>query len=315
VAAIRMLCSLVLFALGYGVIYLVSTEYRPARYGALLCTDPAALPGGRWNSDYDGAWLGAQGCLYDPVKRSLEEVPAVRDPRSFVPGTAELIYVNGANHRVEWTLPELHLLAQQTGGPVISVYNATEGGRIPDAIHDARQGAASPPVATLATAILQRLGSGGEIHLKANSQGAIHLRHALERVRASLSARLAADDVAHSLHRIRVETAGGAAARWPDGPRYVHYVNLRDPVPKRAGVLSKGAHAGAGAVLATFSDFDADPLEPKYRFVGPLSRRFVGVHGFGIYHRHRQPFDLLYAHSRPGTVQTISLDGRAAAGG
>jgi len=36
---IRMLCSLVLFALGYGVVYLVSTEYRPARYGALLCTD------------------------------------------------------------------------------------------------------------------------------------------------------------------------------------------------------------------------------------------------------------------------------------
>jgi hypothetical protein len=311
----RMLPTLILFALGYGALYLASTEYRPARYGALLCTDPTALPGGRWNAAYDGAWLGAQGCLYDPVQRSLDEVPAVRDPHSFVPGTAELIYVNGANHRVDWTLPELHLLAQQTGGPVIGVYNATEGGRVPDAIHDARQGAASPPVATLATAILQRLEAGTAIHLKANSQGAIHLRHALEQVRAALSARLAADDLAHSLHHIRVETAGGAAAHWPDGPRYVHYVNLRDPVPKRAGVLSKGAHPGAGAVLATFSDFDTDPLEPKYRFVGPLSRRFVGVHGFGIYHRHRQPFDLLYAHSRPGTVQTISLDGQAAAGG
>ncbi len=310
-----MLPTLILFALGYGALYLASTEYRPARYGALLCTDPTALPGGRWNAAYDGAWLGAQGCLYDPVQRSLDDVPAVRDPHRFVPGTAELIYVNGANHRVDWTLPELHLLAQQTGGPVIGVYNATEGGRVPDALHDARQGAASPPVATLATAILQRLGSGGAIHLKANSQGAIHLRHALEQVRAALSARLLAYEVAHSLHRIRVETAGGAAARWPDGPRYVHYVNLRDPVPKRVGVLSRGAHPGAGAVLATFSDFDADPLEPKYRFVGPLSRRFVGVHGFGVYHRQRQSFDLLYAHSRPGMVQTISLDGQAAVGG
>jgi hypothetical protein len=310
----RMLQTLVLFTLGYGVLYLLSTEYRPARYGALLCTDPTALPGGRWNTAYDGAWLGAQGCLYDPAQRGLDEVPAVRDPQTFVPGTPLLIYVNGANHRVDWTLPELHLLARQSGGPVIGVYNATEGGRLPDAIHDARQGAASPPVATLTTAILPRLDAGAEIHVKANSQGAIHLRHAFEQVRSTLSGRWASDELARTLNHIRVETAGGAAARWPDGPRYVHYVNLRDPVPKRAGVLSRGAYPGAGAVLATFRDFDSDPLEPKYRFVGPLSRRFVGVHGFGVYHRHRQPFDLLYAHSRPGRVQTISLDGRTAGG-
>lgn len=306
---------LALFAAGYGLVYLLSTEYRPARYGALLCTDPAALPGGRWNSAYDGVWLGAQGCLYDPAQHGLDDVPPVTDPRTYVPGTPILIYVNGANHRVDWTLPELHLLAQQTGGPVVAVYNATEGGRVFDALHDARQGAASPPVKTLADAITARVSAGQEIHLKANSQGAIHLSHALTEVRERLARQMAGDELARALYRIRVETAGGAASRWPDGPRYVHYVNRRDPVPARAGVLSQDARPGAGAVLAAFSDYDADPLEPKYRFVGPLSRRFVGVHGFGVYHRHRQPFDALYAHSQSGEIRTVSLDGWPAAFG
>ena len=312
---IRMLGWLALFASGYGLVYLMSTEYRPARYGALLCTDPAALPGGRWNSAYDGAWLGAQACLYDPAHHALSDVPPVTDPRTVDRQTRLLVYVNGANHRVDWTLPELHLLAQQTGGPVVAVYNATEGGRVFDAIHDARQGASSPPVATLADAIVARVSAGQEIHLKANSQGAIHLSHALTAVRARLAGQLSGDDLHQALDRIRVETAGGAASRWIDGPRYVHYVNRRDPVPARAGVLAPDARPGAGAVLAAFSDFDADPLEPKYRFVGPLSRRFVGVHGFGIYHRHRQPFDVLYAHSRGGEIRTVSLDGWPAASG
>lgn len=312
---IRMLGWLVLVAAGYGLIYLLSTEYRPARYGALLCTDPAALPGGRWNSAYDGAWLGAQACLYDPAHHALDDVPPVTDPRTFDPQAPLLVYVNGANHRVDWTLPELHLLAQQTGGPVVAVYNATEGGRVFDAIHDARQGAASPPVKTLSDAIVARVSAGREIHLKANSQGAIHLSHALVAVRTGLAQRMRPDEVTAALDRICVETAGGAASRWIDGPRYVHYVNRRDPVPRRAGVLSAGAHPGAGAVIATFSDFDADPLEPRYRFVGPLSRRFVGVHGFGIYHRHRRPFDAVYAHYRRGEIRSVSLDGWLAASG
>lgn len=246
-----MLGWLALFASGYGLVYLMSTEYRPARHGALLCTDPAALPGGRWNSAYDGAWLGAQACLYDPAQYSLSDVPPVTDPRTVDRQTRLLVYVNGANHRVDWTLPELHLLAQQTGGPVVAVYNATEGGRVFDAIHDARQGASSPPVATLADAIVARVSAGQEIHLKANSQGAIHLSHALTAVRARLAGQLSGDDLHlhQALDRIRVETAGGAASRWIDGPRYVHYVNRRDPVPARAGVLAPDARPGAGPCL------------------------------------------------------------------
>ena len=304
---IRILGWAAFLLLGYGLLYLLSTEYRPARYGALLCTDPAALPGGRWNSAYDGAWMGAQACLYDPARHGLDDIPAVTDPRTFDSRNRQLVYVNGANHRVDWTLPELHLLAQQTGAPVVAVYNATQGGRIPDAIHDARLGMESPPVATLTQSIVMRLSAGGEIHLKANSQGAIHLRNALEQARRIMAERMTAVQLAGALRRVRVETAGGAASRWPDGPRYVHYVNLRDPVPRRVGVLSEAAHPGAGAVLAAFSAYDEEPLEPKYRFVGPWSRWFVGVHGFGVYHRHRQPFDRLYAHSRGDGVQTVSL--------
>ena len=40
---IPMLGCLALFAAGYGLVYLLSTEYRPARYGALLDAIHAAL--------------------------------------------------------------------------------------------------------------------------------------------------------------------------------------------------------------------------------------------------------------------------------
>jgi hypothetical protein len=40
-------------------------------------------------------------------------------------------------------------------------------------------------------------------------------------------------------NNIKVETFGGAAASYPSGPQYVHYIHTGDPVPMTAGLGGK----------------------------------------------------------------------------
>ena len=288
--------------------FVISTEFRPAKYHALLCTDPAAVQAGEWNFRYDGFYIGADGCLYDPSKTSLEDVPPVIGDNATT-DRVPLLYVNGANHRVDWTMPELHILAEDSERPVIGIYNATAGGRFPDAITDSLAGDQSRVVETLETIIWQAFERGEEVHLKANSQGAVHSSNALFAVSAQLHNQFGAERAKELLSKVHLETAGGAATHYPDGPRYLHYVNERDPVPRAAGVMVSGSQPGTNAVIATFTDLDIDPLEPKYRWVGPLTMRFIAAHGFMVYQYHRRPFERVYAASRDGSVRYVSLDG------
>ena len=78
-----------------------------------------------------------------------------------------------------------------------------------------------------------------------------------------------------SMNRIRVVTYGGATRRYPDGPRYIHYLNRLDPIPWLFGVGALGAHPGQDAKLITLTDLG--PLEWN-----PLSP----VHGFRAYLPH-----------------------------
>jgi len=41
--------------------------------------------------------------------------------------------------------------------------------------------------------------------------------------------------------KIQIETAAAATAAFPPGPKYIHYVNEYDPIPKKVGVLSNQA--------------------------------------------------------------------------
>jgi hypothetical protein len=75
---------------------------------------------------------------------------------------------------------------------------------------------------------------------------------------------------------VKVETFAAAAATYPDGPQYVHYVNRNDAVPQSLG-LSEFIpnHPGQGAVTHYFQE-------------GPP----VISHGFEDYYlKHRVPFE------------------------
>jgi hypothetical protein len=85
---------------------------------------------------------------------------------------------------------------------------------------------------------------------------------------------------------VSVETFGGAAASYPDGPKYVHYINRADKVPSVFGLIRKGAtevgitHAGRGAKVIEFED-GGDPA------LGAL----FGPHMIDVYMKYRVPFE------------------------
>src|SRR5262249_21007552 len=58
------------------------------------------------------------------------------------------------------------------------------------------------------------------------------------------------------LSQVTVETFGGAAASYPDGPRYVHYVNRVDMVPSGTGLGASKislSSPGRGATVVRFN--------------------------------------------------------------
>lgn len=73
---------------------------------------------------------------------------------------------------------------------------------------------------------------------------------------------------------IRVETFGGAAPSYPNGPQYVHYVNRGDPVGMLVGLGPLGTGRGRGAQVHYFNDGLGIP-----------------AHGFDRYMNHRVPFE------------------------
>ena len=292
-------------AVGALLLAVLAYEYQPARYQALYCLDPGAVPWGEWMWRYDGYLIGARGCVYAPDRTKLPRVPPVVGASSAAGGAA-LWFVNGANLRIDWVMAQLVRTAASTGRPVVGFYNSTYGGRFPDALLDYYYSSAVAD--TLAVAIMEALRDGRPVHIRATSQGAVFTAKALADVRERLRIEVSEARTLAMMKNIKVETGGGAASRWPDGPKYVHYINLRDPVARHAGVVSEGAEPGRGAVIAEFEAFTKHPLGQRFRWLDPLTVRYLGVHGFSVYNDYRRPFDDLYrrGRGRPG-VTRVSL--------
>jgi hypothetical protein len=135
------------------------------------------------------------------------------------------------------------------------------------------------------------------------------LSEALKQIRAHYErATLTNIRLKQIMQRIMIETHGGVAHGYPDGPRYVHYANLLDAAVQSLGVLSPGSHPGASAVIVTFSG-RAEPSEAKYQSLSPAWKLFLSTHGQTVYLAHRVPFAQAYSHANPqGPVTTVSYN-------
>ena len=87
------------------------------------------------DKQYDGFLLGAGGCLYDPSKYTIDNIPAVapvtrsgdlsgKVKKPNLPG----VFVNGKGNTVLMQFDNLQLLANTTGLPMIGVHNAARVG-------------------------------------------------------------------------------------------------------------------------------------------------------------------------------------------
>jgi hypothetical protein len=114
-------------------------------------------------------------------------------------------------------------------------------------------------VDTLADTVYEEITAGRTVNLMAHSQGALITSRALQDVynRLRIEDGLSRAATERLLSRVRVETFGGAAGSYPDGPRYVHYVNRRDPVASLFGlgpVANPLVRPGRGAVVHRFDE-------------------------------------------------------------
>jgi hypothetical protein len=231
---------------------------------------PTTLAARGSDRDFDGLFVGAGGRTYPP-STPLAQVPAVlpgdgRAPR----GT--IVYVNGISTTKDAQFGSLQQIADRTGARVVGVHNATQGGVV-DVIQSAGDTfdiGRNPAVDTLADTVYEEITAGRTIHLMAHSQGALITSRALQDVyqRLRLEDGLSRREAERLLSRVEVETFGGAAGSYPDGPRYVHYVNRRDAVATLFGLgpfANQLVRPGRGAVVHRFNEGDnAHGFEQTY---------------------------------------------------
>lgn len=235
---------------------------------------------------FDGALVGADGRTFAP-SADWSSVPAVQ-PRQGATTNEIGIYVNGINTTKDDQAASLQNLADRTGQPLIGVHNATAGFTrdLAQAGLDLNRIGNNEAVTSLTGLVLGKLDSGQPVHLYAHSQGGAITGRSLFEVRDQLLQRgLSLQEAEAKLANVKVETFGAAIAGFPDGPQYVHYVNVSDPVPALVGVQTSGTllplnvltPLGEGARVIEFIDLRPNPIDS---------------HGFDdVYIRRRLPFD------------------------
>ena len=202
---------------------------------------------------YDGFLLGAGGCLYDPKLYTIDDVPPV-EPEG---GRATDIaggFINGAWEDSVKSLSNLQVIANNSGRPMVGIRNAarTSVGEV------AELAPFSKSVRTIADNIMHRINDGKRIRIWSTSQGTYYAARSVA-VAKFRTRSLSFKERKAKLDLIEMITAGAIAKFWPNGPRYVHYVNKQDLLPYIIGPSSPFAKPGRGAVFAELDYRNEDP--------------------------------------------------------
>jgi hypothetical protein len=219
---------------------------------------------------YDGLFVGAGGKTYPP-DAPLSSIPAVTPRKGRGRGTA--IFVNGLPFDKAVQANSMQAIANKSGMNVVGVHNSTEGiGRdLVQALGDKLNVGKNPAVVTLAKMMKKELDAGRPVHVMGHSQGGLIIARALQRVEGQLRREgMSPAQVEKTLSHVKVETFGAAASRFPNGPRYVHYVNRADVLPVTFGLGPvKGNPAvqpGKGAEMRFFYEAGGPGLSPGHDF-------------------------------------------------
>lgn len=218
---------------------------------------PSAREANAADARFDGRLVGAGGADFPP-STPLAKVPAFVPARGVTqPGT--IVYVNGIRDTLKEQAETLQDIADSTGSRVVGVHNATDGfvNDLFQSFHDKRNRGQNRAAKGLVDVAWRELNEGRPVHIMAHSQGALVAERALkEIIRRLQNQGLSGNALQAKLSQITVETYGGAARSFPDGPRYRHVVNRFDSVPMIFGVRNR--FAGRDASVDRF--FHARPV-------------------------------------------------------
>jgi len=240
-------------------------KYEPVLYGAAKVIDGALSlvrrRGPNPDTQHDGKLVGANGQTA-AAGTPLSQMQGVRPNNGTKPSGERLIYINGINTPLAAQQSTMQSIANKTGAEVLGIHNSTEGfiGDLRQSAGDKVDKGKNAAVDSAADTIYQELKAGRGVHLFAHSQGALVTSRALTDVRNRLMVEdgMTAQQAEQAMSNIKVETFGGAAAKFPDGPQYVHYINRGDPVGTMLGLGSgtdRGQEPGRGAVVRHFNEF------------------------------------------------------------
>lgn len=243
------------------------------------------MPRGLPESQYDGAFVGSRERAYRSSAVTLNEIPPVMPARG-VTNNERILYVNGINTNLAGQASDMQEIANTFGSPVVGIHNATNGSvrDLLQCLDDKANVGNNLAVNSLATTVMTELkaGRGRNLHIVAHSQGGLITARALYRVyhqlvrehRARGMSRADAERATERLLAgIKVETFGAASGSYPNGPRYVHYLNHGDLVPMRYGLgpdALDNRRAGAGATVRTFK-VTHPSWNPNTKFFSPHS--------------------------------------------
>jgi hypothetical protein len=176
----------------------------------------------------------------------------------------------------------LQAIADKTVTRIVGIYHATEdfGPDILQNNGDRLDVGSNRAIDTLADTIYKELRAGHGVHLLAHSKGALVTSRALRDLknRLMLEDEMSRNEADALMNHIKIEIFGGAARRYPDGPRFVHYVNLHD---------GKLAAFGLRSWLNSFSHKECEPVRHFFCAGKPLFS-----HSFEeFYLPERIPFD------------------------
>jgi hypothetical protein len=250
------------------------------------------------DSEFDGALVGVdktikmgdRGGVKDQGPINLEDIEGFTPKNGRLRSNETIIQINGINTNLSQQKEALQATADATGTKVVGIHNATDGfvGDLMQSVGDKTNMGKNLAVDALRDTVLSELKAGKNVHLMAHSQGGLITSRALGQV----SDELKKEGKSDLLYKVSAETFGAASGRYPDGPRYVHYVNTKDPVSNVFGV--EGA--------TSFRNHPGQDAMGRKAVVIPFEEKSgIAAHNYNdVYMSHRRDFNLAY--NGPGLV-------------
>jgi tetratricopeptide (TPR) repeat protein len=180
---------------------------------------------------HGNAWITAKNkALYvRELENSNDGAVATITPRGDLFNKKPVYFINGIRNSLEESNANAQLLAYLLERPVTRVYNKSDG-LISDLYESGKLKIGllkdNPAVQSLVENIISDLKREEPVEIYAHSEGAIITSVALDIVKEKYP-----ELFAKNAYKISVNTYGGAARNFPEGPAYNHVVFKSDPVP------------------------------------------------------------------------------------